>query len=116
MGRFPPGLPLIPGFLWDFWQPSAGPVGSSQGQQGARSRTPIVTNLYLLGPRFPPRPRSLEPARSRPSLSLPVSTTAPPRPSRVNKVTSEHDRRFLPATAVVPDPRIKPLSIPPPTP
>ena len=36
MGRLPPGLPLIPGFLSGFWHPSAGPVGSPQGQQGGK--------------------------------------------------------------------------------
>jgi hypothetical protein len=69
-GQFPPGRPLIPGFLWDFWPRFAGPVGSSQGQQGARAWIRIVTSSCRLNPRFPPRPRSLEPARQDPEPPL----------------------------------------------
>jgi hypothetical protein len=61
MGRFPPGLPLIPGFLWDFWHPSAGPVGSSQGQQGGKG---LDLNRYESLPSRPSVPSTSEVPRT----------------------------------------------------
>ena len=70
MGRFPPGLPLIPGFLWDFWHPSAGPVGSSQGQQGGKG---LDLNRYESLPSRPSVPSTSEVPRtgSFQNLTLP---------------------------------------------
>ena len=70
MGRFPPGLPLIPGFLWDFWHLSAGPVGSSQGQQGGKILDP---NRYESLPSRPSVPSTSEVPRigSFKNLTLP---------------------------------------------
>jgi hypothetical protein len=61
MGRFPPGLPLIPGFLSDFCDPSAGPVGSSQGQQGCKILDP---NRYESLPSRPSVPSTSEVPRT----------------------------------------------------
>ena len=61
MGRFPPGLPLIPGFLWDFWHPSAGPVGSSQAQQGGKG---LDLNRYESLPSRPSVPSTSEVPRT----------------------------------------------------
>ena len=61
MGRFPPGLPLILGFLWDFWHPSAGPVGSSQGQQGGKG---LDLNRYESLPSRPSVPSTSEVPRT----------------------------------------------------
>ena len=82
MGRFPPGLPLIPGFLSDFCDPSAGPVGSSQGQQGCKILDP---NRYESLPSRPSVPSTSEVPRigSFKNLTLPseidgsTSMTAP---------------------------------------
>ena len=73
MGRFPPGLPLIPGFLWDFWHPSAGPVGSSQGQQGGKG---LDLNRYESLPSRPSVPSTSEVPRigSFQNLTLPSET------------------------------------------
>ncbi len=61
MGRLPPGLPLIPGFLSDFWHPSAGPVGSSQGQQGGKV---LDLNRYESLPSRPSVPSTSEVPRT----------------------------------------------------
>jgi hypothetical protein len=72
MGRFPPGLPLIPGFLWDFWHPSAGPVGSSQAQQGGKG---LDRNRYESRPSRPSVPSTSEVPRtgSFKTITLPSS-------------------------------------------
>jgi hypothetical protein len=57
----------------------------------AITRTSIVTSSCLRDPRFPPRPRSLEPTRLRLGLSPATSTTAPPGPQQVNKYCNIHD-------------------------
>jgi hypothetical protein len=76
--------------------------------------TSIVATSSLFDPRFPPRPRVLDPLR--PQLSLMASTTAPPRPPPVNKSPSVHGSRFLPPTRPLPGPRTEPIlkSSPPP--
>jgi hypothetical protein len=60
MGQLPPGRPRILGFPWVFCHLSAGPVGSSQGQQGGKDlglnryeRVPAVSTLGFLHDRGP---------------------------------------------------------------